>query len=130
MDERIAEGEFTVKMTPLAAAAAVPARFGVAKTFTGSMTGESSGEMLEIGDGSKGAYVLLERFTGSVGERQGSFDLAHRGLMDQGKPELSVRIVPESGTGELEGIRGEMELILDKGHAYRLRYSLPDADER
>lgn len=51
-------------------------------------------------------YVAVDLFTGTVAGREGSFVLQHSDIMDDGVTELSVVIVPGSGTGELVGIRG------------------------
>lgn len=75
-------------------------------------------------DGSAG-YVAIERFTGSVGGKAGSFLLQHHGLMDKGEAALTVTIVPDSGTGELAGIAGTLEIENAAGkHSCVLEYEL------
>jgi hypothetical protein len=60
--------------------------------------------------------------------RTGSFILYHTGIMTQGKPELSINVVPDSGTGQLEGITGKMNIIITEGkHTYDFEYTLPEA---
>ncbi len=72
-----------------------------------------------------GVYVAVERFTGTVNGRKGTFAFHHTGIMDRGKQNLTVTIVPDSGTGDLVGIGGAMKIIIDgKKHFYELDYSL------
>ena len=74
-------------------------------------------------------YVAVERVTGTLDGRQGSFVLHHRGVMDRGQPNLSVAVVPDSGTGELAGIAGDFRIILEGGrHVYEFDYTLPEAE--
>ncbi len=126
-----AEGSFEVKVVPLAAPAQAGGvgRMSIDKVFHGDLVGTSRGEMLAVHgmvDGSAG-YVAMERFTGTVRGRTGSFALQHSGVMERGAPSLSVTIVPDSGTEGLAGIAGSLEIIVEGGsHAYVLRYTLPD----
>jgi hypothetical protein len=126
-----ATGKFEVKVTPInadAAAAGVIARHALAKTFHGDLEGTSEGEMMSAGgaDGS-GAYVALETVHGILNGRAGTFSLAHRGTMRQGADfQLSVVIVPGSGTSELAGIDGTMAIVIaGREHSYELSYTLP-----
>ena len=69
-------------------------------------------------------YVAIEHFTGSVGGRSGSFVLQHSGVMNKGDGQLTVTIVPDSGTGELVGISGTLDINNDEGqHSYVLDYT-------
>ena len=78
----------------------------------------------EIGKGSAG-YVAVERVSGSLHGRRGTFALQHHGTMTRGVPRLSIIVVPDSGTGELAGLAGEMTIDLDGGkHSYVFEYSL------
>ena len=88
--------------------------------------------MLSYGSPASGnaGYVALERVTGSVKGRAGSFALQQSGTMTAGKPTMSVTVVPGSGSGELTGITGEMTIDPAAGHAYVLRYRLPEASLR
>jgi hypothetical protein len=126
-----ATGKFDVKATPIAAEGAAAgsfARHALAKTFHGDLEGTSEGEMMSVGsaDGS-GAYVALETVRGTLHGRTGAFSLVHRGTMRQGADfKLSVVVVPGSGTGDLTGIDGTMEiLIAGREHSYKLSYTLP-----
>ena len=126
-----ATGRFDVKVTPIAAEGATAGAFprhSLAKTFHGDLVGTSEGEMMSVGgaDGS-GAYVALETVLGTLQGRTGTFSLVHRGTMRHGADfKLSVVVVPDSGTGDLTGIDGTMEiLIAGRKHSYKLSYTLP-----
>jgi hypothetical protein len=48
--------------------------------------------------------------------------------MNRGVPQLSVTVVPDSGTGQLAGLMGKMEIIITEGkHSYEFDYTLPEA---
>jgi hypothetical protein len=129
-----ARGTFDVTITPQSpdnepAKASGAQRMSINKRLHGDLEGISLGEMLAVGDGkTSGAYVALERVTGSLHGRNGSFALVHRGLMVHGKSEgWTVTVVPGSGTEELAGLSGEMTIIIkDDKHFYEVRYSLPE----
>ena len=71
-------------------------------------------------------YVALERVTGTLAGRTGSFVLQHTGLMCRGAPSLKITVVPDSATGELAGLDGYMEIAIENaGHTYVLNYTLP-----
>jgi hypothetical protein len=75
-----------------------------------------------------GAYVAIERVTGTLNGRRGNFILHHLGIMARGAPQLNVTVVPDSGTGELVGLAGTMTIIISDGkHSYDFAYSLPAA---
>lgn len=131
MTTTLAKGEFDVKITPQPAdelKAGGMGRMSIDKILHGDLEGTSKGEMLtamsfDVKD--SGVYVAVERFTGTVQGRKGSFALHHTGIMDRGQQNLSVTVVPDSGTGELAGITGAMTIIIDgKKHFYELEYSL------
>jgi hypothetical protein len=128
-----AEGTFEIKMSPQPAQDGVGdptvGRMAIDKHFHGDLEGYGKGQMLAVGtavDGSAG-YVAMERVTGAVHGRHGSFALQHTGTMNRGAPQLSVTIVPDSGTEALSGIAGKLDIAITNGvHSYRLEYSLPD----
>ena len=131
---KIAKGTFEVKVLPLAAEEAVGdptiGRLSLDKTFSGDIEGTSKGQMLgaqtEV-EGSAG-YVALERFNGTLGGKKGGFALQHLGTMQGGKFDLTVIVVPGSGTGELAGISGKMKIIIEgKKHFYEFEYSLSNS---
>ena len=102
-------------------------RHSVSKTFRGDMAGTSQAQMIAAFTGTPGSagYVAIEHFTGSVGGRTGSFVMQHSGIMDRGDAQLTVTIVPDSGSGELTGISGDLDIDNDDGqHFYSLRYEL------
>ena len=97
----------------------------VRKDFSGDMVGNSEAEMLAAYTATPGSagYVAIEHFIGSVGGKSGSFVLQHHGLMTRGEAALTVTVVPDSGTGELRGISGELTIHNDGGqHSYVLEY--------
>ncbi|MDZ3822786.1 MAG: DUF3224 domain-containing protein [Pseudoxanthomonas sp.] len=104
-------------------------RMRLDKRYSGDLEAVARGRMLTAVspvDGSS-AYTAIERVSGSLDGRVGSFVLAHFGIMDRGVPGLEARIVPDSGAGGLSGIRGRMEILAGgAGHRYRLVYSFPD----
>jgi hypothetical protein len=131
---RHARGSFEVKIAPEGQPdtgdGSVLGRMSLDKTFHGDLTGHSSGTMLTAGSSAvKGsaAYVAVERFTGALGGRKGSFALVHRGTMSAAGQDLDITVVPDSGSGELTGISGKLGIVIDAsgGHAYDLEYSLP-----
>ena len=125
-----AEGTFEVKMKPeplseVAGKTAIQ-RMSIDKVFHGQLEGTSQGEFLAAGnpDGSAG-YVALERVTGTLDGKAGSFALMHSGTMVERVPELMVSVVPGSGTGALVGLRGKMTITVVGGkHSYEFDYSL------
>ena len=126
-----ARGSFEVAITPVkppeGAPADLPGRMTLVKTFVGDLQGTSAGEMLAVmGPDKSGAYVALERVTGALNGRQGSFALVHRGVMNKGAQELLITVVPGSGAGALTGIEGVFHLTIEgKLHRYDLEYSIP-----
>ena len=97
----------------------------VRKEFSGDLVGTSEAQMIAAFTGTHGSagYVAIEHFTGSVGGKSGSFVLQHSGVMNKGDAQLTVTIVPDSGTGELVGISGTLEIDNDEGqHSYALDY--------
>jgi len=129
-----ASGTFEVKLTPQPPDASVPdsglGRMTIAKQFHGDLAGESNGQMLAAGTSVKGSagYVAMERVKGALHGKKGEFILQHSATMNRGEPQLSVTVVPDSGTGELTGLSGKMEItIADGKHSYRFDYALPQA---
>ena len=128
-----ATGPFDVKLAPQplsdVAAATGLGRMSLDKVFHGELAATSQGEMLSAMGAVKGsaAYVALERVTGTLHGRRGSFALQHTGVMDRGAPSLVVNVVPDSGTEDLVGLTGTMSIHIDgKAHSYVFDYTLPD----
>lgn len=127
-----AKGTFEVKLMPRElgenAKSAGLGAFSIAKDFHGGLEGTSVAEMLTADSTVKGSgvYVAVERVTGTLGGRSGSFALYHNGVMARNVPNLSIRVVPDSGTGGLAGIDGVFEIIIADGkHSYDFAYTLP-----
>ncbi|MXZ53008.1 MAG: DUF3224 domain-containing protein [Acidimicrobiaceae bacterium] len=100
----------------------------VRKEFSGDMAGASEAQMLAAYTGTPGSagYVAIEHFIGSVAGKSGSLVLQHSGIMAKGEAELLVTIVPDSGTAELTGILGTLEIDSSDGkHTYVLTYEQP-----
>ncbi len=103
-------------------------RMSIDKQFSGDLEGTSKGQMLAAMTDVKesAGYVALERVDGKLAGRKGSFALQHSGIMDRGTPQLIITVVPDSGTGELVGIKGKMVInIVDGKHFYEFEYKLP-----
>lgn len=100
----------------------------VTKTFSGDIEGESVAELLLAYGAEEGsaAYVGVERVVGRVHGRSGSFVLRHSATMERGEGEAGVSVVPDSGTGELRGLRGEAHISVEPGggHTFTLDYIL------
>src|SRR5215467_5521410 len=126
-----ASGPFDVKVTPQDDKTDDPllGRMSLDKQYHGDLEGTGKGQMLTAGTSVKGsgAYVAIEKFTGTLKGHSGTFILQHLGTMTQNAPQLSVSIVPDSGTGELKGISGKMTINIAPGgkHSYDLEYTLP-----
>jgi hypothetical protein len=124
-------GPFEVSLKPLPmddeAGAEMLGRMSIDKHFHGDLEGTSKGQMLTGGTPIKNSagYVAIERVTGSLNGRRGSFILQHTGIMNRGAPSLVITVIPDSGTDQLEGIRGTMAIKIDGGkHSYDLDYTL------
>lgn len=127
-----ATGTFDVKITPQAATPGVESaqlgRMTIDKQFHGDLDAASLGEMLSVRTETPGSagYVALERVTGALQGRRGSFVLQHSGTMKRGAPTLVLTVVPDSGSGELAGLSGSMAIVIDEGqHRYTMDYQLP-----
>ncbi len=128
-----ATGTFEVKLEPLptndSSERSPVGRMSIDKQIHGDLEGTGKGEMLTAATSVKGsgAYVAIERVTGSLDGRTGSFVLQHIGTMTRGVPQLSITVVPDSGTGQLTGITGKFLVIIADGkHSYEFDYSLPE----
>ena len=102
-------------------------RMSLDKQFHGDLEGTSKGQMLVAGTDVKDSagYVAMERVIGTLHGHKGTFALQHSGTMTRGMPQLSVTVVPDSGTGELVGLAGKMTInIVDGKHFYEFEYTL------
>jgi hypothetical protein len=127
-----ATGTFEVKLTPQPPDDKVEgstlARYSLDKQFHGDLEGTSKGQMLSAGTDTKGSagYVAIERVTGTLQGHTGSFVLQHTGTMNRGVPQLSITVVPDSGTAQLLGLTGTMTItIADGKHSFAFDYTLP-----
>ena len=124
-----ATGTFEVKLTPQAADGEDVGlgRMTIDKQFHGDLEATSQGQMLAAKSNVKGSagYVAMERVSGSVGGRVGTFVLQHSGTMTRGEPQLSVTVVPDSGSGDLAGLSGKMVIENAEGqHSYVFEYAI------
>lgn len=128
----LARGTFAVEIKPEAepdtADGVSLGRMSLDKRFEGDLVATGKGEMLTALTPTKGSagYVAIERVTGTLGGRSGSFVLQHSGIMDRGAQRLSITVVPGSGTGGLAEISGTFKIDITEGrHFYEFEYSLP-----
>ena len=131
-----ASGPFNVKLAPTWTEehpdGTKLARLSIDKEFHGDLEATSKGEMLSAGTSTRGSagYVAIERVTGTLAGRTGSFVLQHSGTMNRGAAQLTLTVVPDSGSGALTGIAGSMTIeITDGKHKYGFSYSLPESAE-
>ena len=130
-----ASGTFNVKLTPQAPdddrpESAAVGRLVIDKQFHGDLEATSKGQMLAVRTAVAGSagYVAMEQVSGTLHGRNGTFALQHSGTMTRGTPTLTVSVVPDSGTGELAGLAGEMKIIVADGkHSYELQYQLSES---
>ena len=124
-----ASGTFEVKLNPQDDGPDAPVgRMTIDKKFQGDLTGTSKGQMVMASSPSiKGSagYVAIEKVTGTLHGRRGSFYLQHNGTMTRGAGDLTINVIPDSGTDELEGLRGKMNIIIAEGkHSYEFDYEI------
>ena len=125
-----AAGPFEVKLipqTPQREEAMNPGRMLIEKQFHGDLEATSKGQMLSAMTPIKNSagYVAIEEVAGTLHGKYGSFILQHSGIMNRGTAQLSVVVVPDSGTGDLTGLTGSMKITVENGkHSYELEYSL------
>jgi hypothetical protein len=127
-----ARGTFEVKMTPQPAQDGIGdpgiGRMALDKQFHGDLEATGKGQMLAAGTDVSGSagYVALERVSGTLHGRSGTFALQHSGTMTRGAPQLSITVVPDSGSGELLGLAGTLAITITDGqHFYDFEYTLP-----
>src|SRR5271169_5129104 len=129
-----ATGPFDVKVTPQDDKSDDPllGRMTLDKQYHGDLEATGKGQMLTAGSAVKGsgAYVAIEKVSGTLQGRAGSFVLQHSGIMTQGAPQLTITVLPDSGTGGLAGITGKMTITIAAGgkHSYDLEYTLPQTN--
>jgi hypothetical protein len=122
-----ARGPFDVSLRPQPLAHAhedgLLGRLAIDKQYRGDLEATAVGEMLSAGSA---GYVAIERVSGALHGRRGTFVLQHSGTMTRGAQALSVTVVPDSGTGQLAGLTGTMVILITDGeHTYDFEYTLP-----
>ena len=125
-----ASGTFDVKVIPQGPDDSSGGPFGrmfLDKKFQGDLTGSSQGQMLGAMTAVKGSggYVALELVDGVLNGKKGTFMLQHSGTMQGDASDMQIHVVPDSGTGELGGIKGSLKIIIEGGnHSYEFTYEL------
>ena len=102
-------------------------RMSIDKQFHGDLETMGEGEMLSAGTSVKcsAGYVAIERVSGTLHGHSSTFVLQHSGTMNRGVPHLSVSVVPDPGTDQLDGLTGTLAInIVDKNHFYEFKYTL------
>ena len=134
---RTAKGSFEIHLEPLAVEGldAQPqfGRFSIDKQIAGDLVATTRGQMLSARTDTKGSagYVAIELVRGKLRGKTGTFVLQHNGLMNRGASSLSVVVVPDSGTEELQGLAGEFTILIENGqHFYEFNYRLPSEDDK
>jgi Protein of unknown function (DUF3224) len=127
-----ATGPFDVKLAPQPPAPGIESanlgRQTIDKQFHGDLEATSLGEMIAAMGGVQGSagYVAMERVTGVLHGKRGTFVLQHTGIMDRGAPSLVITVVPDSGTDALTGLTGTMTIQIEQGkHSYVFDYDFP-----
>lgn len=128
----VVSGSFEVTLAPMETYAKgaeqnTLGRMSIDKVFHGELSAKSTGEMLNVMTPVQGSagYVAIEQVVGSLCGKQGTFVLQHYGLMSGGSNTLTLEVVPDSGTGELAGLGGAMQIRMDNGqHHYDFDYQL------
>ena len=127
-----ATGTFDVKITPQASDLAPEGpnlgRMSVEKQYYGDLNGVAKAEMLTaagLAVKESASYSAMERVSGTLHGKKGNFALQHTGIMDRGKPNLTITVVPDSATGDLAGLTGRMDIIIEgKQHSYVFEYEI------
>lgn len=129
-----ARGTFEVKLTPQPgddyADGVALGRMTIDKQFHGDLEASSKGQMLTgmASVRNSAGYVAIERVSGALAGRRGTFVLQHSGSMNRGAPSLIITVVPDSGTDQLVGLAGAMAInVADGQHSYTFDYTLPAA---
>jgi LDH2 family malate/lactate/ureidoglycolate dehydrogenase len=129
-----ATGTFEVKTTPPDSAFKTEdnclGRMSTDKQFHGDIEAASQGEMLTAGSPVKGsgACVAIERVSGALHGRSGTFILQHSGTMSHGAFQLDIKVVPDSGAGQLQGLTRSMNIIIKDGkRSYDFAYTLAES---
>ncbi|MES2759714.1 MAG: DUF3224 domain-containing protein [Pseudomonadota bacterium] len=127
-----ASGSFDITTTPASppehAGRTAIGRMQLDKQYAGDLAATGKGQMLTAVTDTQGsaAYVAIERVTGTLNGKKGSFVIQHTGTMSGGAKQAVIAVVPDSGTEELTGIRGTLTLkLVERKHFYEFDYVLP-----
>lgn len=130
MQQQHAEGTFTVDVKPLSPTPADGInRYSINKHLQGDLEGNTQGEMFSAGDPQHGhaGYVAIERVTGTLAGKHGSFVLQHLATIDANGPQMTVQVVPGSGTEGFVGLTGTFQItVVDGQHRYTFNYTLAE----
>jgi hypothetical protein len=125
----VVKGEFDVTMSPermsVGASGFGLGRMVLDKRYHGALEASGNGEMLTFIGAAQGSagYVAMERVEGTLDGLSGGFTLQHNGIMDRGQPSLAVLVVPDSGSGDLTGLSGKLDIRNEDGkHYYTFDY--------
>lgn len=121
------KGQFEVSIEPCSDKKIDVGRMQLDKQYSGTLQAHSLGQMLSHRSSTEGSagYVALERVEGTLNGKEGSFVLVHMGLMSQGQQQLEIKVVPDSGTNELAGLSGTMDILIEEGqHFYQFDYQI------
>lgn len=127
-----AHGTFEVTITPHddsndGSGVGAVNRMALDKQFHGDLEASSKGQMLAVQTavGGSAGYVAMECVTGTLNGASGTFALQHSGTMARGAQQLSITVVPDSGTEALTGLEGKLSVnIVDGKHSYEFEYTL------
>jgi uncharacterized protein DUF3224 len=90
----------------------------VSETFSGDIEGEGVVRFLQaVREDGSASFVGIERVTGSLGGRKGSFLLQDTGTLEGNTVNGTWFVIPGSGTGELRGLRGEGGFTAELGRS-------------
>jgi hypothetical protein len=128
-----ATGTFDVTITPQASDLSPEGpnlgRMSLDKQYHGDLNAAAKGEMITaagLAVKESAAYSAVERVSGTLHGKRGSFALQHTGIMNRGKPTLTITVVPDSAAGDLTGLTGRMDIIIEgKRHSYVFEYEIP-----
>jgi hypothetical protein len=123
----LAKGTFEVKLVPQADADTSVGRMSIDKQFQGDIAGTSKGMMLAAMTAvpNSAGYVAIEKVTGTLHGKRGTFVLQHSSTMARGVPTQSITVIPDSGTDELKGLSGSLVIIVEgKKHSYEFEYTI------
>ena len=126
-----AAGSFEVKAIPQSPdegpESPVIGRMLLDKRYSGDLEATSRGQMLGAQTAVSGSagYVAIEHVSGTLNGRTGTFLLQHSGTMARGAMQLTIVVIPDSGTGDLTGLAGGMQINIVEGkHFYEFEYTL------